>query len=106
MSKLFFDHLVELKEIDKQIKKVAKTEEERKELWDLVDEIIHHKVLGCVLDRLPKGDHEEFLHIYHGSPHDTVLILDYLKTKVGTDMGEVIKKEIDKLNLDLLSLSK
>lgn len=102
MSKLFFDHLTELKEVEKQIKKVAKTQEEREELWNIVDEIVHHKVMGCILDNLPVNDHEEFLKIYHTSPHDEVFILDYLKTKVGSDIGEIIKKEIDSLDLDLL----
>ena len=44
MSKLFFDHLLEFKKIDREIKRVSKSTEERDELWGLVDEIIHHKV--------------------------------------------------------------
>lgn len=102
MSKLFFDHLVEFKEIDKKIKQVAQTGVEREELWVLVDEIVHHKVMGCILDKLAKGDHEEFLHIFHKSPHDTELIFSYLKTKVGEDVEQVLKDEIDKLSQDLV----
>ncbi len=102
MSKLFFDKLVELKEIDKLIKSIAQSPEEREELWAIVDEIIHHKVMGCILDRLPRADHEEFLQIYHASPHDEVLIFDYLKTKVGIDIEEQIKEQIDSLNDEIL----
>lgn len=102
MSKLFFDHLVELKKIDKEIRKVAKTPEEREELWALVDEIVHHKVLGCILDKLPRQHHEEFLDMYHKSPHDEELIIGYLRGKVGEDIEDSIKQEIGSLATELL----
>jgi hypothetical protein len=102
MSKLFFDKLVELKEIDKQIKKVAKTNEEKEELWGLVDEIVHHKVMGCILDKLPRIHHEEFLDLFHKSPHDEELLFAYLRKKVGDNIEELIKQEIGDLSNDLL----
>jgi hypothetical protein len=102
MSKLFFDHLLEFKKIDKEIKKVAKTSEEREELWALVDEIVHHKVLGCILDKLPRDDHKEFLEIFHSAPHDEDRIFNYLKAKVGDDVEENLKLEIAKISEELL----
>ena len=102
MSKLFYDHLVELKEIDKQIKKVAKTSAEREELWGLVDEMIHHKVFGCILDKLPKEHHEEFLGMVHKSPHDSEYLFVYLRERVGSDIETIIKKEIENFSVDLL----
>lgn len=102
MSKLFFDRLVELKKIDKEIKKVAKTSGEREELWGIVDEIVHHKVMGCILDRLPRDNHEEFLEMYHKSPHDEELLLGYLKTKAGPNIEEAIRQEIGALSVELL----
>jgi hypothetical protein len=102
MSKLFFDRLVELKEIDKQIKKVAKTSEEKEELWGLVDEIVHHKVMGCILDKLPRVHHEEFLDLFHKSPHDEDLLFTYLRKKVGDNIEDLIKQEIGNLSADLL----
>lgn len=102
MSKLFFDHLVELKRIDKEIRKVAATAEEREELWALVDEIIHHRVMGCILDRLPRDSHEEFLEMYHKSPHDETYIMTYLQEKVGTDIEQFLKNEIDNLGDEIL----
>lgn len=102
MSKLFFDKLVELKELDKEIKKAAKTREEREELWVLVDEIIHHKVMGCILDKLPREHHEEFLDMFAKKPHDEEYIFNYLKKKVGSDIEEIIRVEIGNLSSDLL----
>ncbi len=102
MSKLFFDHLIELKEVDKQIKKVAKTKEEREELWALVDEIVHHKVMGCILDKLPRAHHEEFLDLFHKSPHDEELLFTYLRAKVGSNIESLIKQEIGDFSAGLL----
>lgn len=103
MSKLFFDHLIELKKVDHQIKKVAKSAEERQELWALVDEIVHHKVMGCILDRLPRESHEEFLEMFHARPHDEEYLFEYLKKKVGENIEELIKQEIGILSADLLN---
>jgi len=103
MSKLFFDHLLEFKKIDKEIKKVAKTSGEREELWGFVDEIIHHKVMGCILDKLPRQSHEEFLTMFHSAPHDEELIFGYLRTKVGDDIEENLKQEISKISEELLN---
>lgn len=102
MSKLFFDHLVDLGEIDKQIKEVTKTQEEREELWGLVDEMVHHKVMGCILDNLPKDNHEEFLGLFHKSPHDGKLLFDYLRKIIGENIEDLIKQEIGVLSSDLL----
>jgi hypothetical protein len=101
MSKLFFDQLIVLDEVDKEIKKVASSKEEQEELWQLVDEMVHHRVMGCVLDRLPKLHHEEFLAKFNAAPHDESL-LDYLKEKIGENIEELIKQEVGDLAFELL----
>ena len=101
MSKLFFDQLVVLDDVDGEIKKIAKSKEEKEELWQLVDEMVHHRVLGCVLDALPRKHHEEFLEKFHKAPHDESL-LDYLREKVGNNIDELIRQEIGDLAFELL----
>jgi hypothetical protein len=102
MSKLFFDNLIDLKEIDKQIKEVVEDSNEREELWVLVDEMVHHKVMGCILDKLPRQHHEEFLGLFHKSPHDEEAIFKYLKAKIGDNIESLIRQEIGDLSTDLL----
>jgi hypothetical protein len=102
MSKLFFDNLIDLKEIDKQIKEVVEDTNEREELWILVDEMVHHKVMGCILDKLPRQHHEEFLGLFHKSPHDEEVIFKYLKAKIGDNIESLIQQEIGDLSTDLL----
>ena len=102
MSKIFYDHLIVLSDIEKEIKKSASTEEEKHELWEVVDEMVHHRVMGCVLDRLPREHHEEFLDRFHKAPHDENLI-DYLKEKVGENIEELIRQEVGNMAYELLT---
>lgn len=102
MSKLFFDHLLKSEKLEKEINKVAKTQEEKEELWLIVDEIMHHRVMGCVLDKLPKDSHHEFLTIFEHAPHDEKFIFDYLKKKVGENIEEILEAEIGKVTMELL----
>lgn len=102
MSKLFFDHLVVLEEVEAEIKKTSQTKEERDELWELIDEMLHHRVLDTILDKLHHSHHEEFLEKFHRAPHDENLI-DYLKEKIGENIEELIKAEIGELAFGILS---
>ena len=102
MSKLFFDHLIVLNDVDVLIKQTANTLEEKEELWGLVDEIVHHKVFDVILKNLPKHHHQEFLERFHTHPHDESLI-DYLSEKIGQNLEDLIKQEIGDLAFELLS---
>jgi len=102
MSKLFFDHLVYLEEVEFEIKKTASSKEEKEELWALVDEIVTHKVLEKVLDKLPREHHEEFLELFHKCPHDEVIIFGYLKEKTGKDIEKELGQELKGISSDIL----
>jgi hypothetical protein len=102
MSKLFFDHLIYLEEVEVEIKRTAATKEERDELWGLVDEIVTHKVLSKVLDKLPREHHEEFLELFHKSPHDEVVIFSYLRINAGNSIEDDLKRDLKNLGRDLL----
>lgn len=101
MSKLFFDHLIVLEEVNVFINKNAQTREEKEELWGLVDEIVHHKVFDLILGKLPEENHQEFLKLFGSHPHDEGL-LDYLKQKVGENIEDLIRQEIGDLSASLL----
>lgn len=102
MSKIFYDHLIVIEELEGVVKR-AQTHEEREELHRLVDEMIHHRVLGCILDHLPREHHEEFLEKFHAAPYDDSLI-GYLqeKTPQEIDIEQKIREEVAKLKKELL----
>ena len=102
MSKLFFDHLVSLEEVEIEIRKNASSKEEREELWKLVDGIVNHKVMEKVLDNLPRDNHEEFLELFHKCPYDEQVIFGYLKGKTMQDIEEVLRKDLENIGIDIL----
>jgi len=105
MSKIFYDRLLVLDEVDAEIKAKAQSREEREELWGLVDEIVHHKLMGCVLEKLPHEHHHEFLEKFEQAPQDEGLFT-FLTEKVGEDIETFLKEEIGKLKVEILKLVK
>jgi hypothetical protein len=101
MSKIFYDHLITLNRVEIVIKNSAQTSEEKEELWHLVDQTIHPRVLTTILDNLPRQHHEEFLQKFHASPHDECLI-DYLNEKVEGNIEELITKEMNNLEEEIV----
>ncbi len=106
MSKLFFDNIADLKKLDKEIKKVAKTKAEQEEIWRIVDELIHHKALGCIFENLPKDKHTEFLELFHHSPHDEDLLFGYLEKTISQNFREILREEIGGLAFEVIEETK
>ncbi len=102
MSKLFFDHLIILEEVDSEIKKIATSTEEKEEMWLLVDEMVHHKAFDSILSKLPRDNHEEFLELFHSGPHDEIVIFNYLKNKIGQNIEELLKAEFGEFTYEIL----
>jgi hypothetical protein len=101
MSKTYYDHLIVLEKVEVVIRESTQTPEEREELWQLIDEIIHHRVLQTVLTHLPDVHHKEFLTKFHETPHDD-LLLSYLSEKSEKDIENILQEEIELLENELL----
>ncbi len=101
MSKLFFDHLIVLDDVESEIKESTETHEERHELWKIVDEIVHHRVFGCIFNHLPDEHHHDFMDKFDEAPHDHSL-LDYINEKIEDKIEEIIKKETKNLAAEIL----
>ncbi|MFC1649489.1 hypothetical protein ACFL2C_02110 [Patescibacteria group bacterium] len=92
MAKVFYDKLISLNKLEREIKKISTSLEEREELWHLVDGLMHHRILAWVLDNLELKHHDEFLVRLYNRPHDENL-LKYLKKKIKIDVEEFLKAE-------------
>ena len=101
MSKLFFDKIVSLEKLEREVAKIANSPEEKEKLWNLVDELVHHRVLDVVLDKLDHKHHEEFLVKLHHAPHDEHII-EYLEEKIKLDIKEFIRQETLSLAHEIL----
>ena len=101
MSKIFWDDFVSLKKVNKFIKTSGVSNEEKEELWKIVDEIVHHRVMGCILDNLPGHHHSDFLEKFHNAPFDPGLHT-FLNVKSGQDFKKLISSEIEKLEDEII----
>ena len=101
MSKLFFDKHVSLEKVEKYVNQITQSLEEKEEIWQILDEVVHHKVLHCILNELDAKHHEEFIIKLHSAPHDESL-LDYLADKIQKDIGTFLRAEIESLEHEIL----
>lgn len=102
MTMIFYDRLVVLDGLDRKLKKMVSSNEELQEMWGMIEELVHHRIMGCVLDRLPAEKHQDFLQKFEKAPYDEKL-LKYLKKEVNEDMEKVIKSEVKSLKKEILA---
>ncbi len=105
MSKVFYDKLVALEHIEKEVNKIAETREEREELYRIIDEYIHHRIMGCILGKLPNEHHEEFLNKFVDAPHHDDHWI-YLKDKIQDDVEGFLKSELSLVASELMEVIK
>lgn len=101
MSKLFYDHLIVLEEVEIELGKFSMDKEEKQELEHLIEEMIHHRVMDRILTHLPRHHHAEFLDRFHKAPYDPELIA-YLNERIEESVEEHIQDEIGKLKKEIL----
>lgn len=102
MSKIFYDHLVDVEEITRGLKKYVLQKEEYDELLQIADETLHHHVLNVILTHLPKEKHEIFLENFYAAPHDPKL-LDFLKNEGLVEIESKIQSEVKKVKEEILA---
>lgn len=81
MSKLFFDRFIVFEEIEIELKKLDMSSEEKQEFNEIIEELLHHRIIDRVLTHLPRDHHEEFLTKFHKAPHDETLI-NYINERI------------------------
>lgn len=101
MSRIFYDHLVILEEIEVELDRIDMDREERAEVESLIDQIIHHRVLDRILTHLPRHHHADFLTRFHRAPYDPKL-LDWLEERIDQSVQEHIKDEVASLKAEIL----
>lgn len=102
MSKIFYDHLINIEEVIIELNQNEISVEERSEFISMIDETLHHHVLDTILSNLPFEHHEDFLTKFHKAPHDPDLLI-YLSQVSGVDMEEKIKSKANAIKKEILS---
>lgn len=101
MSKIFYDHLLVLDEVESVIKSNISSQEEREELWQIIDELIHHRVMSTILENLPREHHEDFLEKFTVAPYDQTLIV-YLNERSAKKIEKLIHEEAKKVQKEII----
>ena len=102
MSKVWYDHLIILEEVEVELDKLEMDRDERREMEHLIEEMIHHRVMDRVLTHLPRKHHEEFLSRFTKTPHDPALI-HYLDEKIEASVEKHVKDEMSKLKREIFN---
>lgn len=101
MTKVFYDHLVMIEDIEVEISKHQIETTAQAEIMAIVDETLHHLVLTVILDHLPREHHEHFLSRFAKAPHDETL-LSFLKEHAVTDIEKLIRDCARKIKREIL----
>jgi hypothetical protein len=102
MSKVFYDYLVIKEEVDCELNNYRLDKEEKDELIDIIDQLLHHHVLNVILNHLPKDKHPEFVSRLQTSPGDDQL-MEFLKQHIGPYIEEEIKKQSRKVKQEIIA---
>ncbi len=100
MSSLFFDHLINISQLEQQIKQLEITDQELYELNQELDQLIQQRVVEVVLNLLHQDHHHTFITYLHQNPSDTQILI-WLKQYI-TDVEEQIQQAVSELEQELL----
>lgn len=102
MTKIFYDHLINIEAVWGEFENYEIELEEREEIEIIIDETFHHQIMGIILTYLPSEFHQTFLDRFYQSPFDKEL-LGFLKKQIKVDIEEEIKKQAEKIKKEILS---
>lgn len=100
--KYFYHHLIQVEDVTSRVDTHDLGQEEKEELLDLVDQIVHKHTLNIILKHLPKDKHDHFLKKFQATPHDKQL-LEYLKKEIKSDIESAIRTQAEKIKKEILS---
>lgn len=101
MSKVFYDHLIEFTKLEIHVNSITQTQEEKNELWEIIDKLIHNRVVKRILQILPSRHHDEFADLLHKRPFDKDIIR-FVEHNADEDIEKYLQDEINKLEQELL----
>ncbi len=100
MSKIFFDHLVSIRKVRRNVSRIAQSVDEKEDLWGLIDEYINRRIILSILEQLDENYHEEFISSLLDKPYDTGLI-DYLDKRLPCPFCKLMEQLCMTINEDL-----
>ena len=97
MAKLFWDHLISVKDIQIYIKDQDLKEEEKLRLIDVAYQTFNIRILDLVLTALPEKKHQSFLDRFAKKPSDEKIIESVLSIVMMNPLEEDRSRSQDQL---------
>lgn len=102
MTKIFYWQLIELTPFRNELINRGVGESDLAEILEHVEEIIHHRTLNLVFDRLPPEHHREFSLNLAKNPQSQEM-WGFLQEKTKMDLSPVIEQNIRSIILEILN---
>jgi len=103
MSRLFYDHLIEIKSIRFHIDRLSESYEEKTDIWNLIDEYVNNRILCLILDELEDEYHDEFLNMFLDRPYDGDIVT-YLNERLRTPLESIIESNLPYMTSELMEV--
>ena len=103
MSRIFYDHLTMFEKIAPKVGMHMSSPIERGEIWHIIDELTHHRVVHLILEKLPLEHHEKFLQKFAKAPYDN-RIVHFLEEHLGDDIQQVIASDLALFEEEILQI--
>lgn len=100
---VFYDHLLDLSEFDRELEELALEYHEKAHLLEILDSALHHAVMDTILTEIPTHTHHDFLQNFAISPHDPAH-LEFLvihSPDIETKIREKARKTKDKFRSEV-----
>jgi len=103
MSKLFFDHFIEIENISIHISGISESMEEKVDLWNLIDEYINNRIIYLILNELEDEHHDGFLEMFLDKPFDENII-GFLDERLPRSFESLITENLPLITSDLIEI--
>lgn len=102
MGSVFYDEMVDLKELLQELALVALDDRQEEEIYHHIDQIVHHELLDEILTRLPRTEHQEFLVLFAQDPGNQELWV-FLESRL-PQIRTHLQKRVDGLQKTLKTI--
>lgn len=100
--KVFYSHLlVKYGELTATVESLEISRSEKSKALELINQTIHHEVIGAILDHIDERHHRKILTRIAAAPDDPT-VLDLVNRLAADDIETALRKRIAAMHLDLM----
>lgn len=104
MSRIFYDQLIALEKVEKKINQIIHSHQEKLEIWEIIDNLLHRRILIKILEILPEKHQPNFLLNFNQNPYDPSLLQSLKENSPDTENR--ILNEANNLTQEILETIK